>query len=425
MRSEWNTLWNLGRLRRSQWLKGEHLEVLQMKKLRAILDHVYDNVEFYHRRFDSLGIKPSDIGCIDDLRKIPPTTRSDVVSNFPSGIVSKGIDLSKCDERHTSGSTDTPVKVIFDSRDQAFRIAVFFRAMMECGYRVTDKLTTVSYRDEKMAQWFQRLGLLRRQNIQSMAPVDQVVQMLREYKPDVLYSYASYLVNVTKKLRDEGKGDVEPRIIFSHAELLDKMTRDLVRDAFGREVLDTYGSVEFMRLAWECPERSGYHIDADGYILEFVRDDENVSSGERGEILVTNLDAYAMPLIRYEIGDCGVPVDDLCPCGRGLPMMKCLEGRRDDFIVLPDGNLVSPRRASTSVWRVLGVDKYRIIQRRKDLVVLELVGGQGFSENTLAQASDGLRQVLGSDVRVAVEIVDDIPTEKSGKMRKVISEVSR
>jgi phenylacetate-CoA ligase len=158
--------------------------------------------------------------------------------------------------------------------------------------------------------------------------------------------------------------------------------------------------------------------------LEFIENGEKVGAGESGEILVTNLDANAMPLIRYEIGDCGVPIDDECPCGRGLPLMKNIEGRRDDFLILPDGRLVSPRRTSTSVWAVLGVDQYRIIQKKKDLAVIELVKGQGFSEHTITQASDGLRAVLGPDVQVRVDVVDNIPTGKTGKMRKVISEVA-
>ena len=412
-------------MRRSQWLKRDCLIDLQMKKLRTILDYVYGNVEFYHRRFDSLGIKPSDIKQLEDLSKIPPTTRSDVVGNFPDGMVARGTDLSKCVERRTSGSTATPITVVFDKHDQAFRFAVFLRAMFECGFKVVDKLTTVSYYEEKVARWFQALGLLRRQNIQSMTSVDQVVQMLREYRPDVLYSYASYLANIAQSVRDQGIKEINPRLVFSQAELLDNRTRALVRSVFGREVMDTYGSSEFIRLAWECSEHSGYHIDADGYVLEFVEDGENVNAGEKGEILVTNLDAYAMPFIRYEIGDCGVPIADECSCGRRLPLMRNIEGRKDDFLILPNGRLVSPRRATTSIWEVLGAEQYRIIQKKKDLVVIELAKGQGISERSIAQASGGLKELLGPDVQIRVDVVDHISTGKTGKLRKVISEVAK
>jgi phenylacetate-coenzyme A ligase PaaK-like adenylate-forming protein len=105
--------------------------------------------------------------------------------------------------------------------------------------------------------------------------------------------------------------------------------------------------------------------------------------------------------------------------------MENIEGRKDDFLILPDGRLVSPRRASTSIWEVLGADQYRIIQKKKDLAVIELVKGQGYSERTITQASDGLRRVLGPDVQIRVDVVDHMQTEKSGKMRKVISEVAR
>lgn len=282
---ELKALMDLHNLRKSQWLKGESLKRLQEKKLRAIVNHAYYNVEFYHGRFDSVGIKPSDIRHLEDLSKIPLTLRSDVLDNYPDRMIARGTNLNECMKRETSGSTGTPVEVVFNEEDQAFRIAVFYRAMLECGLRITDKLTTMSYYDEKSAKWFQALGLLRRQNIRSITPLDQVVEKLRKYRPDVFYSYASYLANVAQMVKEEATTEISPRLVLSHAELLGESTRALVRSAFNVEPLDTYGSSEFIRLAWECPERVGLHMDVDGYILEFLEDEKPVSAGERGRSL--------------------------------------------------------------------------------------------------------------------------------------------
>lgn len=176
---ELKALMDLHDLRKSQWLKGESLKRLQEKKLRAIVDHAYNNVEFYHGRFDAVGIKPSDIRHLEDLSKIPLTLRSDVLDNYPDRLIARGTNPAECMKRKTSGSTGTPVEVVFDKRDQAFRMAIFYRALIECGLRITDKLTTMSYNDEKSVKWFQTFGLLRRQNIQTLTPLDQVVERLR------------------------------------------------------------------------------------------------------------------------------------------------------------------------------------------------------------------------------------------------------
>lgn len=421
---ELKALLDLHSLRKSQWLKGESLKRLQEKKLRAIVDHAYNDVEFYRGRFDSVGIKPSDIRHLEDLSKIPLTLRSDVLGNYPDRMVARGTNLDECVKRKTSGSTGTPVEVVFDKRDQAFRMGVFYRALIECGLRITDKLTTMSYNDEKSVKWFQVFGLLRRQNIQTLTPLDQVVERLRVYQPDVFYSYASYLANVAQVVKEKGIAEIRPRLVFSHAEMLEEGTRALVRSVFGGEAFETYGSSEFVRLGWECPEHVGYHMDADGFVIEFLEDGEHVSPGERGEIFVTSLDSYAMPLLRYRIGDYGVPSEDECPCGRGLPLMKHIEGRADDFIRLPDGRLVSPRRVSTVVWNAMHGDQYRIIQKKLDLVIVEL-RNKDLPDKTDLRVSEGLREVLGTDVQVQIRFVDQIPSDKSGKIRRVTSEIPK
>ena len=420
-----DTLYNLWQLRKSQWYDQQKLRKLQDKKLRALVNHAYASVRFYRQKFKTMSLRPSDICTVDDLNKLPVITRKEVQDNYPDNIISAGTDLSACVKRKSSGSTGTPVEAVFSKKDQAFRYAIFLRAMFECGFRITDKLATVSYYDEKITRWFQNMGIMRRRNIHSTNEADRFVDILRAYQPDVLYSYSSYLGILAEAVRNQGITDLKPRVFFSHAEMLDERTRSLVRKVFQREIFETYGSAEFMRLAWECPEHTGLHMDCDGYVIEFLEDGEAVSPGERGLLVVTSLDSYAMPLIRYSLGDYGVPSEEACSCGRGLPLIRCIEGRSDDFIVLNGGRLVSPRRLSSAIGDTLGLGEYRIIQEDVDTILVEFVKDKGYSDNTCLEIARKLKGFLGADVEVRTAIVDAIPVDRSGKIKKVTSKVSK
>jgi phenylacetate-CoA ligase len=269
------------------------------------------------------------------------------------------------------------------------------------------------------------MGFLRRRNIHSKTPLAATIAILREYQPDGLYFFASYLHELAQAVAEDGLAELHPRLVFSHGELLDAKTRQLVNTVFQTQMFDTYGSSEFVRLAWECPVHGGLHLDVDGYVVEFLDDGEPVNSGERGEIVVTSLNARAMPLLRYSVGDYGIPVDDTCACGRGLPLMKHLEGRMDDFLLLPDGRLVPPRRIAVTVWQVPGVGGFRIIQSAIDQIVIEFTPSKDYSATTPKAIVKTIRDVYGQDLQVDAVVVDGFPADKSGKIRKVISAVSK
>ena len=157
--------------------------------------------------------------------------------------------------------------------------------------------------------------------------VDRQLSAIGEFKPQVLDGYSSSLAMLAREVRKKGVSGINPRIIFGGAELVDPVSRKTIEEVFEAPFYDQYATIEFERMAWQCPERSGYHIDADSLIMEFLdaKGDE-VSAGESGEIVCTSLFNYAMPLIRYKVGDFGVPSDEECPCGRMLPLLVGLRG---------------------------------------------------------------------------------------------------
>ena len=177
------------------------------------------------------------------------------------------------------------------------------------------------------------------------------------------------------------------------------------------------------RTAWECPAHSGYHIDVEAVIMEFIRDEKPVSSGERGEIVYTTLYNYAMPLIRYAVGDIGIPSDEKCLCGRGLPLMKIIEGRKDDFLVRSDGTIVSPITMDLIIKNMMAIEQCRIIQETPGRVRVQIVNSHSLTEQIVSQLKSSIKEVLGENVSVETEMLAELLRDKSGKLRKVISKV--
>jgi phenylacetate-CoA ligase len=421
-----NVFWDLYQLRKSQWLNPKELKNLQEKRLRNIIRHAYKNVKFYHKLFDSIRLKPDDIKNVEDLQKIPILTKQDVQKKF-TDMIATGVDINKCKIEKTSGSTGMPLNIVYDRKTMDFSNALIIRAWMENGLKLTDKI--IKFGDPshfpKNKSLLEHFGLLRTECISVFNSVEDSIKEIQKISPDAIYSYPSYLKLIAKAIKDIKIDDIYPRLIFTSSEILDRQTRKLINSVFKTETCDFYGSMEFMRMSWECNQHSGYHIDADAIVMEFVQDGENVDNEKEGEIIVTGLYNYAMPLIRYNIGDVGTYSDEQCSCGRGLPLMKNIKGRENDFFVLPSGRIVSPMSIG-AIDVVPGPVKWRIIQEKKDKFNVYLVKEENFSTETIKQIKNKIKEgLLGEDVDINIKIVDDIKRDNSGKFRAIISKVKK
>ena len=415
--------WHLYNLMKSQWKPYEELKELQDKKLRAILKHAYENVPFYHEKFDRAGVHPDDIKTVEDLPRLPMTTKQEVRENFPDKIVARGVNLKKCWLPHTSGSTGIPLTVAYDEVAEDFEKAVALRPNLSCGQGLFDKW--IGFTDPRhigKKKWFQRFRLFNPVEFSLFEDINKQTSILKGTKPDIIGGYPSHLYLLAKSIKQEGI-ELNPKMIFTTAELLDAPTREYIQSAFNTVVYDQFGGVELGRTAWECPAHSGYHIDVEAVVMEFVRDGKQVSAGEEGEIFYTGLYNYAMPLIRYAVGDIGIPSDEKCPCGRGLPLMKIIEGRKDDFLVCSDGTIVSPITMDLIVKNIMEIEQCRIVQERRDRIEVQITTDEGLTDQRIRELEGSIKEVLGQDVTVQVQIVERLPVDKGGKLRKVISKV--
>jgi phenylacetate-CoA ligase len=415
-------IWYLHKAMKQQWLKTSELEEIQRKMLRGIIKHAYENVPFYHRKIDSVGIKPDDIKTVDDLKKIPITTKQELRDNF-SNTIAKGVDLNKCDISKTSGSTGIPLTVYYSEKDDDYEKAIALRPNLSCGQKIRDKWVVITSPDHiAPKKWFQRLRIFAPEFISLFDNVKKQISILEKFNPDVLDGYASSIFLLAKELEETENNKIRPKIIFTTAELLTNDIRKYIESVFGVKVYDQFGCVELARTAWECPEQCGYHIDMDAVVMEFLRDGEAVAPEERGEIVYTGLYQYAMPFIRYAVGDIGIPSDEKCPCGRGLPMMNVIEGRTDAFVQVSDGRCFSP-----IIWTILlrpfsEIAQFKVLQEKRNLIKVQIVKGKGFSQETIDSVKGNIKNALGEDMHIEVEIVNEISRE-AGKVRSVVSKV--
>jgi phenylacetate-CoA ligase len=427
--SYYRQLYYITQLKRHQWFRENVLLGIQEKRLRALTNHAYQNVPFYHNLFDSAGIKPQDVKSLKDLQKIPILTKEIVRNNYPDKIVDRRSDKKNCIFKSTTGSTGVPLEVCFSSKGYDYSSSSYIFAFLECGLRLTDKLVSIRHQAYISDSTYlfkillQKMGIFNWENISIFNPVESILESLRKSKPDVISTYPSMLLILSKKIKEQNISGINPRLILTGGETLTDNNQNEIRKVFNSDIYRLYGTEEFSRLAFECKENSGYHIISDAVIIEVVKENRNVEAGEEGEIVVTGLFNYVMPLIRYKLGDIGTFSNEKCSCGRGFPLIKSIKGRIDDFLTLPSGKKISPRVINV-IENIPGVSRYKTIQETKNRIVVNLVKGEGFCEKTIIDIKKHIKKgCFGENVGVEVKLVKEIPLEKRGKLRAVVSNV--
>jgi len=336
-----------------------------------------------------------------------------------------GYEKEKCLEFGTSGSTGRPLSVFMTKEERDLCAAAWARGCMDAGLKWTDKRVHVhsSSRDHPSKKyWFQRLGIMSKEYISLYDREEDAFEILAQGNIDILSSQPSVLKMLAEYLGRREDSRLHPRLIFSISALLDAPTRRQVEDFFQAPVFDFYGMREAGLIAWQCQPCYGFHLNVDNQLVEFVRRGKRVPPGMRGKIIVTSLHSYSMPFIRYDTEDVGILSRKRCPCGRGLPLLERLEGRCNDFVSLPDGRVLPP--VFIEFMRNLkGIRQYRIVQEKTDEFIVYLVLQANPPPDLAESVKNGIKARIGEAVSIRLRIVDEIPRDRSGKLRSVISYV--
>jgi phenylacetate-CoA ligase len=397
---------------------------MQDARLRAIVRHAWANSPFYRQKFHDVGLQPDDIRTTADLVHLPPTTKAELQA-APEGVArARGYSDRNTVREATSGSSGRTLQIDHSHSAYDRYFAFAFRHLWDIGYRPWHRVAYTAY-DSLLELPWQRLGLgTRRQvDLRQRDPRAYVEAMLR-IRPDVITAYPSILRLVIRSATAAELRQIRPRAIHLHSELLTAGIRAEISQAFGCECFDDYSTFEFHHVAYECRQHA-YHIAADNVVVEFVRDGQPVQAGQQGELLLTGLTNYAMPLLRYAIGDVGARGTRQCMCGRGFPTMQLLEGRVDDFIVLPSGRCFSPRMVNPAFENLPGILEHVLVQEAPDWIVAHLNVREDHQSTTPHLVERALRELFAEHIRLDMHLTTELERGRTGKLRCIVSRVNR
>lgn len=423
LRTWLNLLWQS---QRKQWLSTNQLAELRRTRLQKLIRHSYDKVPFYRNLFDQYGLKPKDILGVEDLNKLPILTKEMLQQGNPTEFLDENINPQQCDITRTSGSTGKPLEIFRTRNENLYGwYMTMIRAQIANGVRPWHRKAFIEDR-ARMPEKNWSISRLKPKEIYLLAGqhVLEQLEALRSLRPHFIFSYSNSLSLLAHSIKQSNIKDISPKIVIGYAELLDDTSRNLINEAFNVEMVDLYATAEAYGIAWECPQHSGYHINADSLIVEFVRDGRPAQVGEPGHIVVTSLYQYAMPLIRYDFEDIGIPTDEKCSCGRDLPIMSMIQGRVDDFVTLRSGTIIPPVGTFADVINdEQNVREFLIIQEDYDLILVKLVNNDENDLDLIGRVKRGIEDLVQHEAVVKVEVVNEIDRGNNAKLRRIISKV--
>jgi phenylacetate-CoA ligase len=409
-------------LLRPRSLTREEVLAYQSRQLRRLVAHAYAEVPYYRELFDAHGVRPENVRGIADLPLIPVTTKSQLQRRSPADVVPRGIDPEKLRVTRTSGSTGEPAAIRRASVERLPARALRLAVLHDLGLRARDCVAILRSRPSGKSfglKIFNRLGLYHRQHIDCLQPPERIAHAIEACRPDVVMGFPTVLWRVAQVVRRNGWARHAPRFILTYGEVLTAPMRHDIAEAFSSPVRQTYPSVELGTVAWECISEGTYHTADAGLIVEVLKDGRAALPGERGVLVGTALHRFAMPFIRYQLGDVVTRGEEPCRCGRPFGSIASIQGRMVDYFLLPGGRFVHAYEVvKVLVQDVAGwIRQYQLLQERPDHITLRIVPWTALSADQLATVHAAVGAILGGGVKLQVVVTSEIPLEASGKFR--------
>ncbi|GBL45743.1 coenzyme F390 synthetase [Sulfuriferula multivorans] len=414
----------------AQWWDTKRLQALQLERLCALLTQAQVHVPYYRELFGRIGFEPLSMASLNDLARLPFLTKVEIRSHLEQLKADNATGLARF---NTGGSSGEPL-IFFIGRERVSHdVAAKWRATRWWGVDIGDPEIVVwgspielgaQDRVKQLRDKLLRTKLLPAFEM-SAHKLDGFIGEIRAMRPKMLFGYPSALAHIARHADERGiaMNDLGIKVAFVTSEALYDHQRSQIEKTFGCPVANGYGGRDAGFIAHQCPA-GGMHLTAEDIIVEIVDPQGRVlPHGESGEIVVTHLATGDFPFIRYRTGDVGVLDDQPCPCGRGLPLLKAIEGRSTDFVVAQDGTVMHGLALVYVIRDLPGVRQFKIVQESLALTRVLLATDSQFDEANIGKILSGIQQRLGSEVRVEIERMDEVPKEKSGKYRYVVSHV--
>lgn len=418
------------RLEEQERWHPEQLEKWRVARLRNFLSTIGQSVPYYRELFADIGFDPTTVTSTSDLWRLPISDKATMRAAGESLKAEGAHDLTRY---NTGGSSGEPLIFYIGKDRKSHDVGSKWRVTRWWGVDIGDpEIVVWGSPIELGAQ--DRMRLLRDKFLRtellpafemSKKNLDHFVELIRTRRPAMLFGYPSSLSLIASHARARGitMDRLGIRVAFVTSERLYDEQRKIISDVFGCPVANGYGARDAGFLAHECPD-GGMHVQAEDIILEIVdRNGQVLPPGQPGEIVVTHTATSHFPFVRYRTGDIAVLSENSCKCGRTLPLLQEIQGRSTDFVVATDGTIMHGLSLIYTVRDVPGVERFKIIQHSLNHTEVLLVASEVLDAAGEARIVRDYKARLGQEVNISITRVDQIPPEKSGKFRYVVSHV--
>ena len=413
--------------REMQFWSPDRLHEWRWDRIRELLEVAYRDVPFWRRRMDALGASPTELASPAAFSQLPPLTKNDINGEGEALVSTRG--SARVRRRSTGGSTGRNIRFVLDmetsdSRRAAARLTDEWEGVRPGTRILTFWGSSLETRPSLPSRVFDRLTNRRFVSAYGVGAreVREFEQTLREFRPEVILSYPSILLDTARRVGKRACRGANVRVVFTSAEELHEPDRAELQDLFGATVRNRYACREFGMIAAECPSGAGLHVSDMRVHTEFG----GATSGGARELFITDLDNRTMPFLRYAIQDSAVSLDEPCSCGRSLGRFASIGGRVLDVITTPDGRSFG----GTFFTLVLRPDdgsilQFQVVQDRPDHLDIRLVPGPGFGADTRSRITQRILKELGPSMGFDLREEREIAPLPSGKHRFVVGLGSR
>ncbi|MCC6536726.1 MAG: phenylacetate--CoA ligase family protein [Bryobacterales bacterium] len=421
----------LADMERADRLTRPALEAQTAARLAAFVRECYASSPFLRRRFDEAGVRPEQIQGPADLARLPLLTKDDVRQHRAELRSPHG---GRMESRATGGSTGAPLIFDVPMRRIASQVACRQRVARWFGLQVGDPeialwgspIETGRHDWIKSARdWAMATRLLSAFEMNA-ATMSRYLDILERGPCAQIFAYPSAIERLCRHAQAEGRDLTRAgvRVVFVTGEVLYPFQRELIAATLNCAVADGYGGRDSGFIAHECPQ-GGMHLMADAMVVELIGADGRAAApGESGEIVATDLYSDGAPFLRYATGDMAVASSRVCPCGRPMPLIERLEGRRNDSIYARDGRVINSLALIYPVREIAGIEHFRVVQEEISRFRVEIVRGAAYPADAEARIATAWRKLLRDEVAVEFAYPASFAAEKSGKLRHVISKVA-
>lgn len=426
--------------KRVRQLSLDEIKKIQWKRLKDLLNYAYNNTDFYKDYFESVNLTPELIKTPSDILKLPITEKQDYTKNF-NKIISKNVTKKDYVIATTSGSTGEPFKHYVDLKKEQVNTEMAFilnKESMDIKPFEKNNELMILFRPHKEVIDFRTIPkkIWKNRIIYTFFPeflgirgytitkenTPYLVDLIKNNKIVGIYGIASSILNLAQFI--DNKDILKLKYIITIGEELLDYQREYISTVFNCPVFMDYGSSECMRMGFECKNQKGFHMDIYNYYFEFFEDKQTMETNKIYNLIVTNLNNYVFPFIRYKTSDAVILSDENCNCGNNFPMVKKIIGRNIIGFTTPNG-----RRLSSVDFAAFfehyhkhteAVRQFQIIQKDKNNLLIKIVPTVTCNEKNKKDIEDQLSNLVEKSMKIEVVPVEKIKPEQSGKTKILI-----